>query len=65
MSPKLEGQEQAVPYPRARRHGISSSGARSLRYLLLATQCGDKQPLTTRTMCSSAVKVTPDRPHRT
>ena len=36
-----------------------------LRYLLLATHCGDKQPLTTRTMCSSAVKVTPDRPHRT
>ena len=32
-----------------------------LRYLLLATPCGDKQPLTTRTMCSSAVKVTPDR----
>ena len=27
-----------------------------LRYLLLATPCGDKQPLTTQTMCSSAVK---------
>ena len=40
-------------------------GDSGLRYLLLATPWGDKQPLTTRTMCSSAVKVTPDRPHRT
>ena len=40
-------------------------GDSGLRYLLLATPCGDKQPFTTRTMCSSAVEVTPDRPHRT
>ena len=39
-------------------------GYSGLRYLL-ATPCGDKQPLSLRTMCSSAVKVTPDRPHRT
>ena len=36
-----------------------------LRYLFLAMPCGDKQSLTARTMCSSAVKVTPNRPHRT
>ena len=40
-------------------------GDSGLQYLLLATLCGDKQPLTTRTMCSSAVKVMPDRSHRT
>ena len=40
-------------------------GDSGIRYLLLAMPCGDKQPLTTRMMCSSAVKVTPDRPHRT
>ena len=40
-------------------------GDSGLRYLLLATPCGDKQPFTSRTMFSNAVKVTPDRPHRT
>ena len=40
-------------------------GDSGLRYLLLAMPCGDKQPFTTRTMCSNAVEVTPDRPHRT
>ena len=40
-------------------------GDRRLRCYLLATPCGDKQPLTTWTMCSSTVEVTPDRPHRT
>ena len=65
MSHKLERQEQAVPYQKARKHAISSSGASGLRYLLLATPCGDKQPLTMQTMCSSAVKVTTDCPHRT
>ena len=40
-------------------------GDRILGDLLLATSCGDKQPLTSRTMCSSAVKITPDRPYRT
>ena len=43
--PSSRGQEQAVRYPRAGRHVISSSGARRrqcLRYLLLATPCGDK-----------------------
>ena len=29
------------------------------------TSCSDKQPLTSRTMCSSMVQVTPDRPHWT
>ena len=32
-------------------------GDSGLRYLLLATPCGDEQPITSRTMCSSAVKV--------
>ena len=36
-----------------------------LRNLLSDTSCGDEQPLTSRTMCSSAVQVTPERPHRT
>ena len=40
-------------------------GDSGLQYLLLATPCGDKQPLTEQTMCSSTVQVTPDRPHRT
>ena len=40
-------------------------GDRVLRDLLRATSCGDEQPLTSQTMCSSAVQVTPDRPHRT
>ena len=44
---------------------LEPEGDSGLRYLLLATPCGDKQPLTTRTMCSSAVEVTLDRPHRT
>ena len=38
---------------------------RVLGDLLRATSCGDEQPLTSRAMCSSAVQVTPDRPHRT
>ena len=33
--------------------------------LLHATSCGDEQPLTSQTMCSSTVQVTPDRPHWT
>ena len=33
-------------------------GDSGLRYLLLATPCGDKQPIISRTMFSSAVKVT-------
>ena len=57
MSHELEGQVQAVPYQRARNSG--------LRYLLLATPCGKKQPFTSWTMCSSTVKVTPERSHRT
>ena len=40
-------------------------GDRVLGNLLCATSCGDEQPLTSRTMCSSTVKVTPDRPHWT
>ena len=40
-------------------------GDRVLGDLLLATSRGDNQPLTLRTICSSAVQVTPDRPHRT
>ena len=40
-------------------------GDRGLRYLLLVTPRGDKQPLTTRTMSSSTVQVTHGRPHRT
>ena len=40
-------------------------GDSRLRYLLLATPCGHKQPLTTQTMCSSAVEVAPDHPQRT
>ena len=47
------------------RYHLPEPGDSGLRYLLLATPCGDKQPLTTRTMCSIAVEVTPDRPHRT
>ena len=37
-------------------------GGRVLGDLLRATSRGDKQPLTSLTMCSSAVQVTPDRP---
>ena len=48
-----------------RYHLPKPEGDSGLRYLLLATPCGDKQPLTTRMMCSSTVEVTPDRPHRT
>ena len=48
-----------------RYHLPEPEGDSDLRYLLLATPCGGKQPLTTRTMCSSEVTVTPDRPHRT
>ena len=47
-----------------RYHLPEPEGDSGLRYLL-ATPCGDRQPLTMRTMCSSAVEVTPDRPHRT
>ena len=36
-----------------------------LRDLLRDTSRSDEQPLTLRTMCSSAVQVTPERPHRT
>ena len=48
-----------------RYHLPEPEGDSGLQYLLLAMPCDDKQPLTTRTMCSSAVKVTPDRPQRT
>ena len=40
-------------------------GDRVLGNLLCAMSCGDKQPLTSRAMCSSAVQVTPDCPHET
>ena len=40
-------------------------GDRVLGDLLRATSCGDEQPLTSQAMCSSAVQVTPDRPHGT
>ena len=43
---KLVGTRYHLPEP---------EGESGLRYLLLATSCGDKQPLTTRTMCSRAV----------
>ena len=46
-------------------HLPEPGGDSGLRYLILATPCGDKQPLTTRTMCSSVVQEMPDRPHRT
>ena len=42
---------------------LEPEGDRILRDLLSDTSCSDEQPLTSRTMCSSAVQVTPDRPH--
>ena len=38
-------------------------GDRVLDNLLRATSCGDEQPLTLRTMCSSTVQVTLDSSH--
>ena len=38
-------------------------GNRVLGDLLRVTSCGDEQLLTSRTMCSGTVQVTPDRPH--
>ena len=40
-------------------------GDRVLSDLLRAMSCSDEQPLTSRVMRSSAVQVTPDRPHGT
>ena len=48
-----------------RYHLPEPEGDSGLRYLLFATPRGDEKPITSRTMSSSAVKVTPDRPHRT
>ena len=48
-----------------RYHLPEPEGYRVLRNLICATSWGDEQPLTSRTMCSSEVQVTPDRPHRT
>ena len=38
-SPELEGQEQAVPYPRAGRHVILSSGARRRQWSSISPSC--------------------------
>ena len=40
-------------------------GDRVLRDLLRVTFRGDEQPLTSQTMCSGTVQVTPDHPHWT
>ena len=40
-------------------------GDRVLGDLLRATSCGDDQPLTSQTMCSSTAQVTPDCPDGT
>ena len=44
---------------------LESEGNRVLGDLLHATSCSDEQPLTSRTMCSGTVQVTPARPHWT
>ena len=50
---------------RPRYHLLEPEGDRTLRDLLSKMPRGDKQPLTSRTMRSSAVEVTPARVHRT
>ena len=39
VSHEREGQEQAVPYPKARKHVISSSGARRRQWSSISPSC--------------------------
>ena len=39
VSHKLEGQEQAAPYQKARKHAISSSGARRRQWSSISPSC--------------------------
>ena len=47
------------------RYRLPESEGDRIRRDLSDTTRGDEQPLTSRTICSSAIQVTPDRAHRT